>query len=252
MIKDKRYAIVTGGTKGIGLGIVKKLFSKGYFVAALGRNLSDELKDVIDFSSEKVKFIKCDIGDIDSIDYALKEVVENFGYIDLLVNNAGVAPSQRLDILNTNVENFDGVININLKGTFFMTQKVSKIMIEQKRKNNKIINISSISSYTSSTNRGEYCISKAGISMITSLFADRLACENILVYEIRPGIIKTDMTNGVSEKYETEIKNGLLPISRWGLPEDIGNMVYALSREEFSYSTGDVINVDGGFHIRRL
>jgi NAD(P)-dependent dehydrogenase (short-subunit alcohol dehydrogenase family) len=249
-----RVAVVSGGTRGIGLGIVKELYSEGFLVACLGRSMNDDIAEVIKNSNDKVKFIEADISSIEKIKSAVKETIKEFGRIDLLVNNAGVAPKERNDILNTTPESFDYVLNINLKGTYFMTQAVANEMIKQ---NNdgcipKIINISSMSAYTSSTNRGEYCISKAGISMVTTLFADRLADHGILVYEIRPGIIKTDMTSKVSEKYDKQIEAGLLPIKRWGLPEDIAGVVSLLSSPKISYSTGEVINVDGGYHIRRL
>jgi NAD(P)-dependent dehydrogenase (short-subunit alcohol dehydrogenase family) len=162
-----------------------------------------------------------------------------------------------MDILATTEESFDHVLDINLKGTFFLTQLVANYMIENAKKNAgvapMIINVSSISAYTSSTARGEYCISKAGIGMVTALFADRLAEFGINVYEIRPGIIATDMTSGVKEKYDNLIlEEGIIPIRRWGLPEDIGNAVSVLCSGKLSYSTGEIINVDGGFHIRRL
>ena len=173
-----------------------------------------------------------------------------------MVNNAGVGPKVRMDILETTEESFDFVLGINLKGTFFLTQTVANEMIKLKEKLDdyrpKIINISSMSAYTSSTSRGEYCISKAGVSMITKLFADKLAAYGINVYEIRPGIIYTPMTEVVRAKYDKLISEGLCPIKRWGYPEDIANVVSAFVSDKFSYSTGEVINVDGGFHIQRL
>lgn len=247
-----KYAIVTGGNRGIGLEITKKLSDKGIKVAVLGRKINDKLQALME-SKKDIKFFSVDIGSLDSINSVIPKILEEFPYVDLLVNNAGVAPAERLDLLEVEETAFDFLMDINLKGTFFMSQKISKIMISQNRDIiPKIINISSISAYTSSINRGEYCISKAGISMITKLFAHRLAEENILVYEVRPGIIKTDMTKKVSEEYDKKIEDGLLPIKRWGYGTDVANVVYALSLPEFSYSTGDVINVDGGFHIRRL
>lgn len=250
-----KVAMVTGGTKGIGFGIAKELYEEGYSVACLGRTTNSELDNLINSSGGKVKFIKTDISDIDMIRKSVEEVSEKMGRIDVLVNNAGVAPKERNDILNTTSESFDFVINTNLKGTYFMTQAVSNVMLGQEKQNYpfKIINISSMSAYTSSVNRGEYCISKAGISMVTTLFADRLAEEGILVYEVRPGIIKTDMTSGVTDKYDTLInEEGILPIKRWGTPKDIAGAVSLLCSPKMCYSTGDIINVDGGFHIRRL
>lgn len=249
-----KVAMVTGGTKGIGFGIVQELYEDGYNVACLGRTKNEEVKKLIDSSEGKIKFIKTDISDVDKIRKSVEEVVEVFGRIDVLVNNAGVAPKERNDILNTTSKSFDFVVDTNLKGTYFMTQAVANVMVEQDKQDYpfKIINISSMSAYTSSTNRGEYCISKAGISMVTTLFADRLSEFGILVYEVRPGIIKTDMTSGVTEKYDALIEGGLLPIKKWGTPKDISGAVSVLCSPKMCYSTGDVINVDGGFHIRRL
>lgn len=249
-----KVAMVTGGTKGIGFGIVKELFDDGFSVACLGRARNEELDNFIEASKGKVKFISTDLNDINKMRSSVEEVVSLFGRIDVLVNNAGVAPKERNDILNTTPESFDFVMNTNLKGTYFMTQAVANVMVGQAKEEfpPKIINISSMSAYTSSTNRGEYCISKAGISMITTLFADKLAEYGIFVFEVRPGIIKTDMTSGVTDKYDKLIEGGLLPINRWGTPKDIAGAVSLLSSPKMCYSTGDIINVDGGFHIRRL
>ena len=173
-----------------------------------------------------------------------------------LVNNAGVAPKDRMDLLEMEEESFDRLLFTNLKGPFFLTQLVAKWMIEERRKNPesdfKIVNISSVSAYASSINRGEYCMSKAGVSMMTKLYAHRLADEGINVYEIRPGIIRTDMTGAVAEKYDKSIADGITPIRRWGTPEDIGKAVTAIALGYLPFSTGEVINVDGGFHIQRL
>lgn len=249
-----KVAMVTGGTKGIGFGIVKELFEDGFSIACLGRTRNEELDNFIKASEGKVKFVETDINDINKIRSSVEEVVSLFGRIDVLVNNAGVAPKERNDILSTTPESYDFVMNTNLKGTYFMTQAVANVMVGQAQEDfpPKIINISSMSAYTSSTNRGEYCISKAGISMITTLFADKLAEYGIFVFEVRPGIIKTDMTSGVTDKYDKLIEGGLLPISRWGTPKDIAGAVSLLSSPKMCYSTGDIINVDGGFHIRRL
>lgn len=251
----KKLAIVTGGTRGIGFGIVKKLYSEGFKVIALSRNNTKEIEELNKESNGDVDFKSLDISDLKSIDSIVKSITEEHGRIDVLVNNAGVAPRERNNILEMTPESYDFVMDINLKGTFFMTQAVANVMIDQEKTEfpSKIVNVSSMSAYTSSTNRGEYCISKAGISMVTTLFADRLAEEGIMVYEVRPGIIKTDMTSTVESKYNTLIKEeGILPIRRWGKPEDIANVVNLLCSPEMTYSTGDVINVDGGFHIRRL
>jgi 3-oxoacyl-[acyl-carrier protein] reductase len=179
-----------------------------------------------------------------------------FGRCDLLVNNAGVPPLKRMDILEATEESFDRVLRINLKGPYFLTQLVANWMIEQKRqfpdRNFRIVNNGSISAYTSSIARGEYCVSKAGISMMTMLYADRLAEYGIGVFEIRPGIIATDMTEPVKGKYDKMIAEGITPIKRWGQPEDVANAVGAIAEGRLDFSTGQVINVDGGFHLRRL
>ncbi|MBW2121385.1 MAG: 3-ketoacyl-ACP reductase, partial [Deltaproteobacteria bacterium] len=181
---------------------------------------------------------------------------ELFGRLDILVNNAGVAPESRVDILEATEESFDRLIEVNLKGPYFLTQRVANWMIEQKREDKrrtpKIINISSVSAYTASPSRGEYCISKAGLSMTTALFAVRLAQYGIGVYEIRPGIMETDMTAPVREKYNRLISEGVTPIRRWGTPEDVARAVLAIARDYFPFSTGEVIDVDGGFHLRTL
>jgi len=254
VINMDRVAVVTGGTRGIGFGIVNQLFKDGFKVACLGRRPNEDVEKLIDEAKGRVEFITTDISDIEKIRESVKEVVNRFGRIDILVNNAGVAPRERNDILATTSESFDFVVGTNLKGTYFMTQAVANIMIEQEKCDfpPKIINISSMSAYTSSTNRGEYCISKAGISMVTTLFADRLAEYGILVYEIRPGIIATDMTSTVKDKYDALIEEGILPIKRWGTPEDIAGVVSLLASPKMCYSTGEIINVDGGYHIRRL
>jgi 3-oxoacyl-[acyl-carrier protein] reductase len=258
MIKEKAV-LITGGSRGIGNAIAVKLAQEGYAVAVAAT--SDESAvlpniDKIRAAGGPVIYLEANVAKAEDRQFIVDQVFSAFGRIDVLVNNAGVAPKVRMDILNTTEENFDYVMDINLKGTFFLTQLVANKMIEEISNNEEIrpmiINISSISAYTSSTQRGEYCISKAGISMITTLFADRLSEYGINVYEIRPGIIATDMTSKVKDKYDALIEAGLTPIKRWGYPEDIANAVSAFCSGKFSFSTGEVINVDGGFHIRRL
>ena len=259
MITNKA-ALITGGAKGIGLGIATQLASEGCAVALTGRSPEEQVKEQIDRIKSfgtPVIYISGDVASDTNRKAVLQKIDSEFGRLDVLVNNAGVAPKVRMDILATTEESFDFVLDINLKGTFFLTQLVANYMVEKIKKNVGstpiIINISSISAYTSSVARGEYCISKAGISMMTMLFADRLAEYGINVYEIRPGIIATDMTAAVKEKYDRLIlEEGLLPIKRWGSPEDIANAVSVLCSGKLAYSTGEIINVDGGFHFRRL
>lgn len=258
MAKGK-VGIVTGGSRGIGYGIAQKLAEEGYRLAIFGTSDISRVKENIDKLKEygqDVIYVQGSLGEAKDRDRLVDQVLDEFDRIDVLVNNAGVAPKVRMDILETTIESFDFVVDTNLKGTFFLTQRVAKEMIKGKQKDDNyhpiIINISSMSAYTSSTSRGEYCISKAGISMVTKLFADRLAEYGINVYEIRPGIIATDMTSTVKDKYDALIEEGLLPIKRWGYPEDIAKAVWALCSGLLPYSTGEVINVDGGFHIRRL
>lgn len=256
----KPVALVTGASRGIGLGIACELAREGYYVVlSATRDLSDAEDAIKAVASlgPGADYIRCNIGDVSDRESVFAKIDEKYGRLDLLVNNAGIAPSVRMDVLATTEESFDRVLSVNLRGTFFMCQLASNRMIDCLSRNipdyaPKIINISSMSAYTSSTNRGEYCISKAGISMTTALFADRLAEYGIGVYEIRPGIIATDMTAGVTEKYDRLIDGGITPIRRWGTPEDIGRAVRAIAGGAFAFSTGEVFNVDGGFHLRRL
>jgi NAD(P)-dependent dehydrogenase (short-subunit alcohol dehydrogenase family) len=192
-------------------------------------------------------------------DRLVAETLAQFGRIDLLVNNAGVGPKVRADLLDSGEESFDRLFGINLKGPFFLTQQVARAMIAQEPDargfRGRIVNITSISVYTASINRGDYCMVKAGLAMMTKLFADRLANDGINVYEIRPGVIATDMTGGVKEKYDKLIlrdERGITPIRRWGKPEDIGRAVRAIMEDRFPFSTGAVFDVDGGFHLHRL
>lgn len=255
----RQVAIVTGAARGIGRGIAEALARVEFDLVVddvLEPEAAGETMKVLRDLGAEVLYLRADISKSEDRARLVQECQGRFGRLDLLVNNAGVAPAQRLDILQATEESFDRVLAINLKGPYFLTQMVANWMIEQKRehpgRSPKIVNISSISAYTSSPSRGEYCISKAGVSMMTKLFADRLAEYGINVYEIRPGIIATDMTKAVKEKYDALIAGGLTPIARWGLPEDIGKAVAAIAFGAFPFSTGEVINVDGGFHLRRL
>lgn len=243
----KKTALVTGGTRGIGLAIAEAFLREGYDVAVTSRKpieaLSDELKSRF--------FCLCaDNASAEMREGAFQAVLDRFGRLDILVNNAGVAPEVREDLLSMGEESMRRVLDINLIGPFFLTQLAARHMISAG--GGMIINISSVSAYAASVNRGEYCISKAGVSMMTALFAARLADVPIPVFEIRPGIIRTEMTAEVTEKYDRLIEGGLTPIRRWGEPEDVARAACALASGALSFSTGEVINVDGGFHIARL
>ena len=256
MYNSKKVVTVTGASRGIGRGISLALAENNCIIVAVGTRSKTDTADYInaltDRSPESI-YISADISKDEDCGNIIKEIVEKYGNIDFHVNNAGISPSVRMDILETSRESFDRIIDVNLKGTFFLTQKIAKLMIKKQTQTLRgIINISSISAYAPSVNRPEYCISKAGISMITSLFAVRLAEYGINVYEIRPGIIQTDMTSGVIDKYNKMIKEGLLPINRIGQPEDVAKPVLAIVSGLLPYSTGEVINTDGGFHIKRL
>ena len=243
----QKIALVTGSYQGIGNGIAVSLEKAGYTVI---------YSDVFP-SMDVENYFKCDISKAEDREALAAYVDEKFGRLDVLVNNAGVACKVRLDILETTEESFDRVVGINTKGTFFMCQTFANLMIKYLDKGMegyipRIVNIASNSSYTSSVSRGEYCISKAGVSMITTLFADKLAEYGIPVFEVRPGIIKTPMTEVVTAKYDKLIAEGITPIKRWGTPEDIANCVIAAASGLLDFGTGTVLNADGGFHIRRL
>ena len=243
-------AVVTGGTRGIGLAIAKALIAKNFSVIISSRSIGEEAKKMIEEYPENAFFFSADISNESDINALVSFAKDKFGAIDLLVNNAGVAPKERKDILEITSEDFDYVTDINLKGTFFVTQKFVPLLAESG--NARIVNISSMSAYTASVNRGEYCIAKAGISMITKLFAARLADMGISVIEIRPGIIETDMTAKVKEKYEAMIADGITPIKRMGKPEDVAKCVAAVAEGNFDFCTGTVIDCDGGFSVRCL
>lgn len=261
-------ALITGASRGIGRGIALELAKLGHNlvinyagnVAAARQTAADCVATAAGGGKPiRAEICQADISKSEDRKKLIAFTQAQFGRLDLLVNNAGVAPDVRADILEAREESFDRLIAINVKGPYFLTQLAAKWMIEQITHHAsritsrpKIITISSISAYTASTNRGDYCVSKAALAMLTPLFASRLAANGINVYEIRPGIIATDMTGAVKEKYDQLIADGLTPIQRWGTPEDVGRAVAAIASDALPFSTGEVINVDGGFHLRRL
>lgn len=252
-------ALVTGGSRGIGRGICLELARSGFFVVI---NYESNLEaaqathDQIEKNGGEADVVQGNVSEPAHRELMLSFILDTYGRIDLLVNNAGIAPRQRADILDTSEESFDHLMGINLKGPFFLTQRVANVMLNlignQTISRGTIVNVSSISAYTASINRPEYCISKAGVSMATQLYAARLAEHGINVYEIRPGIIETDMTAAVKEKYDKLIAGGITPIRRWGKPEDVGRAVAMVARGDLPFSTGEVINIDGGFHMKVL
>ena len=256
---NERVALVTGAGRGIGRGIATALAKRNWTVVINYRRNADAASEtlaLVEESGGAGMVIQANIADGADRSRLVNEMLAQYGRVDLLVNNAGMAPRQRADILDTSEASYDEVMNVNLKGPFFLTQLIARKMIQLLDagviENPKIINIGSLSAYTSSTNRGEYCLSKAGLAMMTALYADRLAASGITVYEVRPGIIETDMTQAVKAKYDRLIAEGLTPIQRWGQPEDVAHAVVAIAEGALPFSTGEVINVDGGFHLHRL
>jgi len=258
-MKKKRTALITGGSRGIGFGIAQKLAKEGFDLAINGIRPEHEVFEVLnDLRGNGVDVIYCkgNIGNSSDRQNIIDKIKSSFGHLNVLINNAGVAPKERNDVLKTTEESFDRVLNINLRGSFFLTQLTANWMIEQKKTDNEfkgsIIMVSSVSANTVSINRGEYCISKAGLGMVTQLFAVRLGDFDIPVYEVRPGVIMTDMTSGVREKYDKMFADGLTVQKRWGYPDDVGKAVASLVNGHFPYSTGQVVLVDGGLSINRL
>jgi NAD(P)-dependent dehydrogenase (short-subunit alcohol dehydrogenase family) len=256
---SRAVALVTGGSRGIGRGICVALARAGWRVGinyAANAAAAQETLELVRRAGAAGEIIQADVGETAQRQRLVDATVQRCGRLDALVNNAGVAPEARADILEATESSYDRVMNINLKGPYFLTQLAARVMIEQLKAGRiprgYIVNISSISAYTASVNRGEYCVSKAGVSMMTRLFAARLADEKINVYEVRPGVIATDMTGPVKAKYDKLLAEGLAPIRRWGQPEDVGACVAAILRGDFPYSTGQVFDVDGGFHLHRL
>jgi len=247
MTQTRAVALVTGASRGIGRGIALEL-AKTHTVVATYRGRRDAAESLADECGADI--FQCDIGSAEDRAAVLAHVREKHGRLDLLVNNAGIAPRERRDMLEASEESFDELIFTNLKGPHFLTQQAARWMVEQG--SGRIVFVTSISSYTASVNRAEYCVSKAGLSMSVALYAQRLAAENVQVFEIRPGIIRTDMIAKVEQVYEEKIQGGLLPQRRMGEAADIAKAVRAIADGLLDYSTGTVINVDGGFHLRSL
>ena len=256
---NTKVALVTGGTRGIGLGIATELAKAGYNLALNGMRPEQDVQDVIESlkqSGHDVIYCQGDVGNSEARQRMLKTIKDHYGALHCLVNNAGVAPKQRADILEATEDSFDFVIGTNLKGPYFLTQAAANWMIEQTQAQPDmaacIVNVTSISSDVASVNRGDYCVSKAGLTMMTRLFATRLGEFNIPVYEVSPGIIQTDMTAGVQAKYDKLLSEGLAIQPRWGHPEDVGKAVAALARGDFPYSSGQIFRIDGGLTVPRL
>jgi 3-oxoacyl-[acyl-carrier protein] reductase len=261
-MNDRPVSLVTGAGRGIGRGVAVELAKLGHAVVvnyAGNANAAEECLRLVREAGGDGITARADVSVSADRERLVQETLEAYGRIDLLVNNAGVAPSVRADLLEASEESFDRLININLKGPYFLTQIVARRMIEQARRGDvsafglpRIVTVTSVSAYAASVNRGDYCVAKAGLAMMTALYAARLAEYGVNVYEVRPGVIATDMTGGVKEKYDRMIDQGAWPIRRWGQPEDVGRAVAAIARGDFPYSTGEVINIDGGFHLRTL
>lgn len=256
---ENKVALVTGGTRGIGLGIALQLAKDGFTLVISGRRSEEQVHDALSTireSSPASIYVQADVASGSDRMRLLQRAEEKFNRLDVLVNNAGIAPRVRADLLNATEESFDELIATNLKGPYFLTQAVAAWMIRQHAiapvDHRAIVNISSVSATVASINRGDYCISKAGIAMATKLWAARLAGHGIGVYEVRPGIIESDMTRGVRDKYDALIQGGLLLEKRWGKPADVGAAVGVLARGELSYATGAVLVVDGGLTLERL
>ncbi|MBN1441960.1 MAG: 3-ketoacyl-ACP reductase [Planctomycetes bacterium] len=259
MESSSPVALITGASRGIGRGIALELAGAGYDIVVnytTRPEAAAETAHGVEERGRRVLIARADVASREDRESMIAETREAFGRIDVLVNNAALSSLVRVDILDAPEESFDRVLAVNLKGPFFLTQAVGRWMVEIRKRDRArrlhIVNISSISEYTASVLRGDYCVAKAGLGMLTQLFADSLAPHSICVNEVRPGIIATDMTAGVKEKYDRLIAEGLTPLRRWGQPEDVARAVRALVGGDFDFTTGAAIDVDGGFHIRRL
>lgn len=255
----KKTALITGGTRGIGLGIATELAKAGFNLALNGMREEAKVESVLEdlrIYGARVAYFQGDISLKEDRQRLVNAVFKQFDRVNVLVNNAGIAPPERRDILEATEESFEKVLNVNLQGPYFLTQMLANKMIDTKIQLPEefycIINVSSVSATFASVNRGEYCISKAGIAMATKLWATRLGEFDIPVYEIQPGVIRSDMTSGVKEKYDQLFKNGLAIQQRWGMPEDVGKVAAAMATGSLPYSSGQVVKVDGGMTIPRL
>ncbi len=255
---DRRVALITGGTRGIGLGCAEALAREGWDLAVCGLRAPPAVEPALEAlrrSGAEVLYVQADVGDDGAPGRLVGAVASRFARLDLLVNNAGVAPAERRDLLEASPESFDRVLRVNLRGPYFLTQAAARYMLETGPAGaggKCLVFVTSMSAVVASTNRGEYCVSKAGLSMASLLWATRLAGEGISVFEVRPGIVRTDMTAGVAEKYDRLIEEGATLQRRWGTPQDVGRAVAMLARGDLPYSTGQVIAVDGGLTVRRL
>lgn len=250
---EKKVAIITGASRGIGHAIAGNMLRDGYIACIMDLRAEEDAKEQLDILRKRGEVYYHQGSTTSEADREafVAEIMKRYGRIDVLVNNAGVAPRVRQDLLDASEESFDFVVGVNVKGTMFLTRVVAREMLKQPVKDNGVravvVNISSFSAFVSSPNRPEYCISKAGVSMLTRLFADRLAGDGIYVYEVQPGVIQTDMTSAVREKYDRLLKGTEFPIHRWGKPEDVANAVSLLTEGGLTYTTGQVIHVDGGY-----
>lgn len=259
MTPTPRSALITGGTRGIGLGLARALAREGWDLALSGVRADSEVQEVIaelGATGSQVHYFRSDVSNADDRDRLVNELRDRYGVVNALVNNAGRAPRVRADLLESSEQSFEELLRTNLQGPYFLTQAVARDMLAKRRADDtfvaSIIFVTSVSAEMASVNRGEYCVSKAGVAMTARLFALRLAADGIPVYEVRPGIIATDMTAGVKEMYDKRIAEGLIPERRWGQPDDVGRVVAALLRGDAPHSTGSVIHIDGGLSIPRL
>ena len=259
MPSPRPTALITGASRGIGRGIALALAREGFNCVinyATNTAAAEQVKAEAEALGGGAVIVRADVSSAVDREHLIDTALAAFGGVDVLVNNAGITSPGRADLLDSTEDSFDRVLATNLKGPYFLTQRIARHMIERRGAGSnyspKIINITSLSAYTASVNRGDYCIAKAGLAMMTKLYAARLAEHGINVYEIRPGIIETDMTGPVKAKYDTLIAEGLTPIARWGRTDDVARAVVAIARDLLPFSTGEVINVDGGYHLRRL